>query len=83
MKHVSTYLDFLYEGKKQYIYNVKESKGFNVFDLLNELKKLNAEILNNSPGKAGETILTIVMNESSKKKVEETLKKTSEILQIS
>lgn len=83
MKHVSTYLDFLYEGKKQYIYNIKESKGFNVFDLLNELKKLNAEILNNSPGKSGETILTIVMNESSKKKVEETLKKTSEILQIS
>lgn len=83
MKHVSTYLDFLYEGKKQYIYNLKESKGFNVFDLLNELKKLDAEILNNSPGKGGETILTIVMNESSKKKVEETLKKTSKILQIS
>jgi len=82
MKHVSTYFDFLYEGKKQYVYTVKEEKGFNVFDLLNELKKLNAEILNNAPGKRGETVLTIALDESTKLKVENTIEKTAKILNV-
>lgn len=82
MKHVSTYFDFLYEGKKQYIYTVKEEKGFNVFDLLNELKKLNAEILNNAPGKKGESVLTIALDESVKAKVEDTIEKTAKIVNV-
>ena len=82
MKHVSTYFDFLYEGKKQYVYTVKEGKGFNVFDLLNELKKLKADILNNASGKKGETVLTIAMDESDKDKVEEVIKKTADIIEV-
>jgi len=82
MKHVSTYFNFLYEGKKQYTYTVKEENGFNVFDLLNELKKLNAEILNNAPGKRGETILTIPLDESAKAKVENAIEKTAKILNV-
>jgi hypothetical protein len=82
MKHVSSYFEYLYEGKKQYLYTVVEGQGFNVFDLLNELKKFKADVLSNVPNKKGETILTIALEESLKTKVEEVIQKTAQIISV-
>jgi hypothetical protein len=82
MKHVSTYFEHIYEGKKQYEYTLKVSKKFNLFDLLNELKPVGAEVLDGQPNgdQKDEMIVTIAMDDSKKPKVEDVIKKMAEII---
>ena len=82
MKHVSNYIEYMYEGKSQHTYNLKVSSDFNIFDLLNDLKKVNAEILNNAPGKnKDEVVINIAMEDSKKEKAEDVIKKHAELLE--
>jgi hypothetical protein len=85
MKYVSTYFEHIYEGKKQYEYTLKVNRKFNLFDLLNELKPMGAEVLDGQPnGDAkDEMVVTIAMDDSKKPKVEETIKKMVEIVKVS
>jgi hypothetical protein len=82
MRHVSNYVEFLYEGKKQYRYLLKVGKDFNTFNLLNDLKPLGAEVLDNQPdGKSKDrVVITVVMDDSKRTEVEDTIKSTAEIL---
>jgi hypothetical protein len=82
MKHVANYIEFLYEGKKQYRYLLKVEKDFNTFNLLNDLKPLGAEVLDNQPdGKSKDhVVITIVMDDSKRTQVEETIRNTAEII---
>jgi hypothetical protein len=82
MKHVANYLEFLYEGKKQYAYTLKVKPTFNIFSLLQDLRPLGAEVLDNkSTGKSkDEIIVTIALDDSKKDAVEKVIANNAEIL---
>lgn len=82
MKHVQNYYDYITEGKKQYKYELRVGKAFNIFDLLNALKPIGGELLDNQPsGKnKDEILITIAMDDSKKAKIEEEIAKVAEIL---
>lgn len=81
MKHIQSYYNYITEGKKQTTYGLKVNKNFNVFDLLNDLKKHGAELLGNQPG-AGkdEIVITVAMDDSKKAKAEDEIRKVAEII---
>jgi len=82
MKHVANYLEFLYEDKKQYAYTLKVKPTFNIFSLLQDLRPLGAEVLDNKPtGKSkDELTVTIALDDSKKDAVEKLISKDAEIL---
>lgn len=82
MKHVQNYYDYITEGKKQYKYAIRVGKTFNIFDLLNTLKPIGGELLDNQPAgnNKDEIVITIAMDDSKKAKIEEEISKVAEIL---
>jgi len=84
MKHVQDYYTYITEGKKQYQYKLTAEKDFNPFDLLNDLKPLGCELLDSEPvkGSKKEHTITLAMDDSKKKKVEEEIQKSYQIEEL-
>jgi hypothetical protein len=82
MKHVKEYYEYITEGKKQIQFTLKTDKKFNLFDLLNALKPLGGEVLDGQPnGDAkDELIVTVAVDDSKKKRIEEEITKYAKIL---
>lgn len=82
MNHVANYFEFLYEGKKLHTYTLRIKPSFNVFNLLQDLRPLGAEVLENKPnGKTkNELIVTIALDKPNKDAVETVISKSAEIL---
>jgi hypothetical protein len=82
MKHVKEYYEYITEGKKQVQFILKTDKKFNLFDLLNALKPLGGEVLDGQPkpDAKDELIVTVAMDESKRKRIEEEIAKYAKLL---